>query len=132
MVLCCLLQAKYLALLSVQHLPVIFKTSLTAPLLRDILTAALTAAAGSAAAAAAGSSDPESSDSGSSSSELSAGHAVGLLQQLPKLPRFDMTAMCLTSRDKAALREVWDAAAAALGSTDIAEQLAAVRPKYRL
>uniref|UniRef100_A0A383V547 RNA-polymerase II-associated protein 3-like C-terminal domain-containing protein n=1 Tax=Tetradesmus obliquus TaxID=3088 RepID=A0A383V547_TETOB len=127
------LQAKYLALLSVQHLPVIFKTSLTAPLLRDILTAALTAAAGSAAAAAAaGSSDPESSDAGSSSSELSAGHAVGLLQQLPKLPRFDMTAMCLTSRDKAALREVWDAAAAALGSTDIAEQLAAVRPKYRL
>ncbi|KAF6265243.1 hypothetical protein COO60DRAFT_1697836 [Scenedesmus sp. NREL 46B-D3] len=110
------LQAKYMALMSAQQLPTIFKTSLTAPMLRDILTAALTAVAGSAAAAA-------RSDTGSSV-ELSAGHAAGLLQQLPKLPRFDMTAMCLTHRDKAGLRELWDAAAAAC-SPDTAQQLAA-------
>jgi hypothetical protein len=98
-------------------------------MLRDILTAALTAVAGTAAAAA-GSSAPASSDAGSSV-ELSAGHAVSLLQQLPKLPRFDMTAMCLTSRDKAALKALWDAAAAVC-NPDMSEQLAAVRPKYRL
>jgi hypothetical protein len=124
------LQAKYLALLSVQQLPTIFKTSLTAPMLRDILTAALTAVAGNAAAA--GSGAAAGSDA-SSSIELSPEHAVGLLQQLPKLPRFDMTAMCLTSKDKAGLRELWDAAAAAASCTPhITEQLAAVRPKYRL
>jgi hypothetical protein len=123
---CCavhLLQAKYLSLISVQQLPTIFKTSLTAPMLRDILTAALTAVAGSAAAAG--------TTTVCSSVELSADHAVGLLQQLPMLPRFDMTAMCLTSRDKASLRELWDAAAAVC-STSKSEQLAAVRPKYRL
>jgi hypothetical protein len=95
-------------------------------MLRDILTAALTAVAGHAAAAAAG------STTDSSAVELSAVHAVGLLQELPKLPRFDMTAMCLTSRDKASLRELWDAAAAAVCSASKSEQLAAVRPKYRL
>lgn len=48
-----------------------------------------------------------------------------------RVPRFDMAAMCLTGRDKARLRQQWEAAA---GSCEphLAGVLAAVRPKYKL
>lgn len=127
------LQGKYLRLLQPQQLPTLFKSSLTAQLLSTLLTAALTAMAQPAAAAdadTAAAGAAAGSDAGAAQ-QLSAEHAVGLMEGLVKVPRFDMMVMSLGSRDKAALRQLWEAAAAAADSS-LQERMASVRPKYRL
>lgn len=114
-------QAKYLRLLQPQQLPTLFKSSLTAQLLSSLMTAALTAMAAPTAA----------EDTDVPQEQLSAAHAAGLLEGLVSVPRFDMMAMSLGSRDKAALKQMWEAAAAAADS-GLQARLAAVRPKYRV
>ena len=70
----------------------------------------------------------------SNSAEDSSTHCVGLLKHLAKVPRFDMAAMCLPARDKAALGALWDAAAerlaAAQGEGD--DDMASLRRAYKL
>jgi hypothetical protein len=115
-------QAKYLRLLQPQQLPTLFKSSLTAQLLSSLMTAALSAMAATTAAAG---------DADTAQDQLSAAQAVGLLEGLVSVPRFEMMAMSLGSRDKPALKQVWEAAAAAVDS-GLQTRLAAVRPKYRV
>lgn len=126
----CLVQGKYLRLLQPQQLPALFKSSLTAQLVNSLLTAALTAAAqlppSSAEDASIESQQQQQQEQG-----LPAAHAVGLVEGLVGVPRFGMMAMSLSSRDKVALKQLWDAAAAAVDS-DLQGRLAAVRPQYRL
>jgi hypothetical protein len=127
-----LTQGKYLRLLQPQQLPTLLKSSLTAQLVSGILTAALTAAAAPPppAAAAAGAGDDSPSDA-DACQQLTPQHAVSLIQGLAAVPRFDMMVMSLSSRDKAALKQLFELAAGAVDSLE-REQLAAVRPKYRL
>lgn len=123
------MQGKYLRLLQPQQLPALFKSSLTAQLVNSLLTAALTAAAQlppSSAEGASIESQQQQQEQG-----LPAAHAVGLVEGLVGVPRFGMMAMSLSSRDKVALKQLWDAAAAAVDS-DLQGRLAAVRPQYRL
>jgi hypothetical protein len=105
-----------------QQLPVLFKSSLTAQLVVALLTAALTSLAARSA--------PEE-EAAAAQEQLGVAHAMGLLEGLPLVPRFDMMAMCLSRQDKAGLAQLWDKAAAA-GDAAAGQRLAAVRPKYRL
>lgn len=72
--------------------------------------------------------------SGADSTDELKAHFAGLLRHLAKVPRFDMAAMCLPARDKAALGALWDAAAARLaaaqggGDADVAT----LRRAYKL
>jgi Meckel syndrome type 1 protein len=107
-------QAAYLLLLPAGGLPAIFKTSLTAQVLVAMLQALLAVLA---------------------QPQLAAGqqqHYLALLEGLPAVPRFDMAAMSVGSRDKAQLKAAWDAAALQLGSAEGAEQLQRLRAKFRL
>lgn len=63
--------------------------------------------------------------------QLSPAHAVGLIEGLVSVPRFDMMVMSVGSRDKAALKQLWEAAAASADSR-LQERLNAVRSKYRI
>lgn len=68
------------------------------------------------------------------------GLCASLLLHLTKVPRFDMTAMCVPGRDREALKPLWDAAVssgAALGEVQAAlaaggTDQEALRKKYRL
>jgi hypothetical protein len=126
---CCLVvlpQGKYLRLLQPQQLPTLLKSSLTAQLLSTLLTAALTAMAQPAAVAGAAATDADADVM----QQLSPAHAVGLIEGLVWVPRFDMMVMAVGSRDKAALKQLWEAAAT--GDSSLQERLTAVRSKYRL
>lgn len=111
-------QAAYLQLIPPAKLPTILKQALTPSLLCSLLRTLL----GPALAG-------------------SPGQALGLLGALPAVPRFDMNLLSLGTADKAALREAWDAAAAAAeagagegqdGGAELAERLAAARQRYKL
>lgn len=101
-------QAAYLRMLQPSSLPAIFKQALTAPLLSSMLSAVL----GELTAK-----EPASS--------------LDLLTALSRVPRFDMTVMCLPSREKRELGTLWDAAAGAM-SVENAAKLGAVRAAYRI
>jgi hypothetical protein len=124
------MQGKYLSLLQSQQLPTLLKSSLTPQLVSGILTAALAAAAAPPATAAAGSAGDLQPDA-EASQQLTPQQAVGLIGGLTAVPRFDMMVMSLSSRDKAALKQLFDAAAEAVDGV-VRQQLAAVRPQYRL
>ena len=102
-------QAAYIQLLDPVGLPALLKQSLTPAVLSSLLSVCLQTAA----------SKPDN-----------APDAVKLLEGLTKVPRFEMTAMCLPNREKAGLRLQWDAAAAS--EPAIAPQLGALRAKYKL
>ena len=102
-------QAAYIQLLDPAGLPALFKQSLTPAVLSSLLSVCLQTAA----------SKPDKAPA-----------AVKLLDGLTKVPRFEMTAMCLPNREKAGLRLQWDAASASDPAT--ASQLEALRTKYRL
>jgi hypothetical protein len=106
-------QAAFLLLLPPPSLPSVFKTSLTAQVLVAMLHAAL---AGLAA-------------QGTDVAEVQ--QYLALLAGLPAVPRFDMAAMSISSRDKAAVRQAWDGAAGKLAGEQ-AEQLQQLRSKFRL
>lgn len=69
--------------------------------------------------------------------------AVALLSALPQVPRFDLNLLSVPPRQRAELRQEWDAGAAALAggaaaageggdATQLAEQLAAARQRWKL
>ncbi|KAA8545252.1 hypothetical protein F0562_020036 [Nyssa sinensis] len=78
------LQAHLLKAISPVALPQIFKNALSAPILRDIVKCVATFF----------------------SEEMDL--AVKYLENLAKVPRFDMIIMCLSSTDKADLLKIWD------------------------
>jgi alkylhydroperoxidase family enzyme len=60
--------------------------------------------------------------------------AAELLEQLPQVPRFDMLAACMSSKQRAALGMLWDVAqeaAIAAGETSVADRLAASRKRFK-
>jgi len=63
--------------------------------------------------------------------QLEAAHAVALMEELVSVPRFDMMAMSLSSRDKAGLRQLWESGVAAVDE-GLQQRMRAIKPKYRL
>ncbi len=105
-------QSAYLLLLPPASLPSIFKTSLTAQVLVAMLHATLAGLAG-----------------GGPGADVQ--QYLALLAGLPAVPRFDMAAMSIGGKDKAALRQAWDGAAGKLAGGQ-AEKLQQLRGKFRL
>ena len=60
------------------------------------------------------------------------GLAVRLLKALPKVPRFEMTMMCLSRQDMAGLCTAWDDAASNLTDTDFHADLSTLRSVYKV
>jgi hypothetical protein len=62
-----------------------------------------------------------------------AGLVVNILENLSKVGRFSMTVMFLTVKDKAVIRQLWENV---LASPNVSEEekdrLGALKPKYRL
>ncbi|VFQ84924.1 unnamed protein product [Cuscuta campestris] len=101
------LQAQLLKVTSPISLPQIFKNALTASALMDILRCIATIFR--------------------EDEEL----AVKYLENLPKVPRFNMIIMCLSSSDKAELAKIWDEVFSR-GTAENAKILSALRMKYGL
>ena len=104
-----------LCLVDAGSLPVLFKSSLTPQLLEGLLGTLLVDMLGQGAAL---------TEAGGE-----------LLEALPGVPRFDMTAMCLPGKQRAALGLQWDAALARLGAdggSDLADRLDKLRKKFRV
>lgn len=57
---------------------------------------------------------------------------VQLLVGLTKVARFDMTAMCIPSKDREGLRELWDRAKGGVGDAAASAALEGVRKKLRV
>ncbi|CAL4910505.1 unnamed protein product [Urochloa decumbens] len=88
-------------------LPEIFKNALSAPFLIDIVKCAASIFRDDAAL------------------------AVSILENLAKVPRFDLIIMCLSSMHKSELRKIWDQVfLAGKASADQAEALRQLRGKY--
>ena len=126
-------EAAYLRLFVPDQLPSIFKSSLTPQVLSALVRTSLTAAVTSITKDGPESSHPPAS----CPAPTSVGSDVNwglLLYYLTRVPRFDMTAMCLPSKDKEALRILWDQAegvlALGLGGMDV--DMAGLRKAYRL
>ncbi|KAL3843541.1 hypothetical protein ACJIZ3_000944 [Penstemon smallii] len=99
------LQAKLLKVTPPATLPLIFKNALTAPVLIDIIRCIATFFV-------------QDMDLG-----------VKYLQNLPKIPRFDMIIMCLSSADKHELVKIWNEVFSK-GTADYDEILDNIRPRY--
>ena len=108
-------RVRLLSLVDPGSLAVLFKNSLTPQLLQGLVETVLEDMVGAGAPL---------SESG-----------TALLEALPGVPRFDMTAMCLPGKQRAILGGQWDAALERLGvanSGDQAARLASVRKKFRV
>jgi len=105
-------RAELVALVDAAAVPTIFKSSLTAPLLLDVLHVVLERLVGTAARGELG---------------------LDLLRGFARVPRFDMTVMCFPAKSKPALRAAWDGARERLAG-DAAAQAAldGLRGAYRL
>ncbi|CAH9116339.1 unnamed protein product [Cuscuta epithymum] len=101
------LQAQLLKVTSPTSLPHIFKNALSAPILLDIVRCIATFF------------------------REDENLALGYLENLPKVPRFDMIIMCLSSSDKAELLKMWDEVFSR-GTSVHAKILHALRLKYGL
>ncbi|KAL3538275.1 hypothetical protein ACH5RR_001641 [Cinchona calisaya] len=101
------LQAHLLKATSPTSLPKIFKNALSAPLLMDIIRCT------------------------ASFATEDMGLAVEYLENLTKIPRFDMIIMCLSSTDKADLGKMWDEVFCKT-TREYAEVLSHLCSKYRL
>ncbi len=103
-------QEAFLRLLDPLQLPALFKQSLTAPVLSGIAQAAL-----------------------SMVSKMDDHYGMQLLEGLKSVPRFDMIVMSLPKREKAALKEQFDAAQNAEVLDSVVEKrLESVRHSYRV
>lgn len=103
-------QEAFLRLLDPLQLPALFKQSLTAPVLSGIAQAALSMV--------------------SNTDDL---YGMQLLEGLKSVPRFDMIVMSLPKREKAALKEQFDAAQNAEVLDSVVEKrLESVRHSYRV
>ena len=105
-------RAELVALVDAAAVPTIFKSSLTAPLLLDVLHVVLERLVGTAARGELG---------------------LALLRGFARVPRFDMTVMCFPAKSKPGLRAAWDGARERLAG-DAAAQAAldGLRGAYRL
>ena len=104
-----------LGLVDAGSLAVLFKSSLTPQLLEGLLGTLLEDMLGQGAAL---------TEAGGE-----------LVEALPGVPRFDMTAMCLPGKQRAALGLKWDAALARLregSGSDLAGRLDKLRKKFRV
>ncbi|CAK9234912.1 unnamed protein product [Sphagnum troendelagicum] len=102
-------QAHLLKIMDPLSLPKLFKDSLGAPLLMEIIQSLPLLL------------------------QDNAGLVVNILENLSKVGRFSMTVMFLTVKDKAVIRQLWDNV---LASPNVSEEekdrLGALKPKYRL
>ncbi|CAK9236093.1 unnamed protein product [Sphagnum jensenii] len=102
-------QAHLLKIMDPLSLPKLFKDSLGAPLLMEIIQSLPLLL------------------------QDNAGLVVNILENLSKVGRFSMTVMFLTIKDKAVIRQLWDNV---LASPNVSEEekdrLGALKPKYRL
>ncbi|CAA0834652.1 Tetratricopeptide repeat (TPR)-like superfamily protein [Striga hermonthica] len=103
----CDLQARLLKVTSPAALPGIFKNALSATLLVDIIKCVSTFFM----------------------EDMALG--VDYLQNLIKIPRFDMIIMCLGSSDKADITKIWDEVFSK-GNADYGATLSNLRPRYGL
>lgn len=102
-------QTELLKIIAPTSLPKIFKDALSAPLLMDIIRCV------------------------EHFFMENADFAVQFLENLTKIGRFDMTIMCLSTKDKAALRQMWDEVFVnERVPVDLQEALNRVRSKYCL
>lgn len=106
-------QQQFLLMIAAEALPGLFRHALTPQILASILRTSLSGIANS------------------SEDVHSQGHYVNIINWLPKVPRFTMTAMCLVAKDKGELSSLWDLAEQAL-PVDRDGQLKGIRPTYRL
>ena len=58
--------------------------------------------------------------------------AVSLLKALLQVPRFEMTMMCLSREDRAALGSAWDDAASHTKGAGLQAELSALKKVYKL
>lgn len=95
-------QATYLAVIPAAQLPAIFKSSLTPQILSAILRTTLSMLSGSLPA--------NTSSSTGSISGLDSTAGVDLLNALAKVPRLEMAAMCISSKERVELGVLWRSA----------------------
>ncbi len=60
------------------------------------------------------------------------GLAIRILKALPKVPRFEMTMMCLSRQDRAGLCTAWDDAASSITGTGLHADLSSLRSVYKV
>ncbi|KAJ6807732.1 RNA polymerase II-associated protein 3 [Iris pallida] len=99
-------QAHLLKAIPPASLPQIFKNALSAPMLIDIIKCTATFF--------------------KDDSEL----ALSILENMVKVPRFDMIVMCLSAADHSELRRLWEEVFLLEIPADHAERLNTLRPKY--
>lgn len=58
--------------------------------------------------------------------------AVSLLKAMPNVPRFEMTMMCLSAKDKAALCSAWNDAASKTDNARLQADMFALKKVYKL
>ena len=102
-------QAAYLRMLQGAPLDKLFKHSLTGSVLSSVLACLLTEVV-----------------------RADADVAISLLKALPSVPRFEMTMMCLSKRDKAMLCSAWEGAAKSASNPAARTNLAGLRKAYKL
>eukprot|EP00241_Pyramimonas_parkeae_P015507 CAMPEP_0114309490 /NCGR_PEP_ID=MMETSP0059-20121206/18663_1 /TAXON_ID=36894 /ORGANISM="Pyramimonas parkeae, Strain CCMP726" /LENGTH=540 /DNA_ID=CAMNT_0001433289 /DNA_START=37 /DNA_END=1660 /DNA_ORIENTATION=- len=107
-------QTEFLKALDGSKLPHIFKDSLSASIVCTVLRALL----------------PRINTAEEDSSRCA--HWVGLLEGLTKVPRFDMTVMFLTGKEKKELQLLWDTSTASLAGTGLEGKIQGLRKKYKL
>lgn len=101
-------QGDYLRTVQPASLPSLFKQALTGPLLSSMLAALLSQVINA---------DP--------------GFGLEILAALSRVPRFELTAMCLPARERQQLKEFWETAAALMNESDAAS-FEGLRRSFRL
>lgn len=132
-------QASYLALLEPHQLPTVFKSSLTPQVLSAILRTLLSALAGSLGPGSAAEGQGEGVDAAGQQQQqgLSGAAALGLLSGLSKVPRLEMAAMCIPSKERAELGAMWEAGMASAQQTGAASgaevgEVSKLKTKFKL
>eukprot|EP00798_Chlamydomonas_sp_ICE-L_P032706 gene32706-17133_t len=123
-------QAAYLKLMVPSSLPSIFKTSLTGTVLASLVRTVLISMSTTAGGSTLGTEDKDPGGGDESKPLLSVDFSVDFLSNLVKVERFDMTAMCLTGKDKTLLKGLWDSARGHAAGREA--ELDGLRKKFRL
>ena len=103
------LQCSYLNLLVPDQLPSVFKSTLTPQILASLLKSLL---------------------SGVVSQSVTINHAIKIIESLVCIPRFEMTAMSLGSKERAAIKELWEKTMVIEGGSVLADD--SLRKKFRI
>lgn len=103
------LQCSYLNLLVPDQLASVFKSTLTPQTLASILKSLL---------------------SGVTFGSIKVNHAVGVIQGLVLIPRFEMTAMSLAGKERTVIKDLWEKVMVTEGGGGLADE--ALRKKFRV